>query len=236
VAEGVVASRATAGVAGATGRTATATPPSAAQPAPSPPRRAAAAATAGAARSSGETPVRRYRAERRSPARATLLIVGGLVVGIAVIVAIVLSLGGGGKGGSSSSSSSASGTGAATQTSSGKTTTQHAGSGASTATTSPAQLNVAVLNGTTTTGLAHHVSEELQQHGYSKATALEGQPPGSNQVTTVEYTSGHQADAQRVARSLGAAQAQPIEGTVASMASSAAVVVIVGLDKAATTP
>jgi hypothetical protein len=163
--------------------------------------------------------------------------VGGLIVGIAVIVAVVLSLGGGGKGGSSSSSTSASGTGTARQgTGSGKTTTQHAGSGALAATTSPAELNVAVLNGTTTTGLAHHVSEELVGRGYAKATALDGKPPGSNQVTTVEYTSGHRGDAERVAHSLGLTQAQPIEGTVASMASSAAVVVIVGLDKAATTP
>ena len=52
----------------------------------------------------------------------------------------------------------------------------------------------------------------------------------------VEYASGHQADAQRVARALGVTQAQPIEGTVASLAGSATVVVIVGLDKAATSP
>lgn len=93
-------------------------------------------------------------------------------------------------------------------------------------------VNVVVLNGTTTTGLAHHVSEELQQHGYTKAAAQTGQPPGANQVTVVEYASGHQGDAQRVARSLGVTQAQPIESTVASMAGSASVVVIVGLDKA----
>jgi hypothetical protein len=95
---------------------------------------------------------------------------------------------------------------------------------------------VVVLNGTGTTGLAHHVSEELQQGGYSRASALDGRPPGANQVTVVEYASGRQADAQRLARSLGVSQAQPIEGTVASMAPGAGVVVIVGLDKAAATP
>jgi tRNA A37 threonylcarbamoyladenosine dehydratase len=163
--------------------------------------------------------------------------VGGLVVGIAVIVAIVLSLGGGGGKGSSSSSSASTGSGGATHTGAqGTSSSKQSTTGGSSATTNPAQLSVAVLNGTTTTGLAHHVSEELQQRGYAKAAALEGQPPGSNQVTTVEYTNGHRGDAQRVAHSLGLTQAQPIEGTVASMASSAAVVVIVGLDKAATTP
>jgi tRNA A37 threonylcarbamoyladenosine dehydratase len=154
-------------------------------------------------------------------------------VAVAVIVVVVLSLGGG-KGGSSSSSETSGGAAStATHTSAqGTTTTKSSSSGASASTTSPGQLNVVVLNGTTTTGLAHHVSEELQQHGYTKAAAQTGQPPGANQTTVVEYASGHQGDAQRVARSLGLTQAQPIEGTVASMAGSASVVVIVGLDKA----
>jgi hypothetical protein len=178
--------------------------------------------------------VRRYRTERRGPSRATALVVGALVVAVAVIVVVVLSLGGG-KGASSSSSETSGGaTSAATQTSAqGKTTTKQPSSGTGAAsTTSPGQLNVVVLNGTTTTGLAHHVSEELQQRGYTKAAPLTGQPPGANQTTVVEYASGHRGDAQRVARSLGLTQAQPIEGTVASMAGSASVVVIVGLDKA----
>jgi hypothetical protein len=177
--------------------------------------------------------VRRYRTERRGPSRATALVVGALVVAVAVIVVVVLSLGGG-KGGSSSSNEASPGaTSTATHTSAqGTTTTKQSSGTSSTSTTTPGQLNVVVLNGTTTTGLAHHVSEELQQHGYTKAAAETGQPPGANQTTVVEYASGHQGDAQRVARSLGVTQAQPIEGTVASMAGSASVVVIVGLDKA----
>jgi hypothetical protein len=176
--------------------------------------------------------VRRYRAERSSPNRATVLVVGGLVVAIAVIVAIVLSLGGG-KGGSSSSSQTAGGAGGTTTS----TSTQHSSSTAkhaatAAATTSPSALSLVVLNGTGTTGLAHRVSEQLQQGGYTRATPLDGQPPGAIQVSVVEYASGHKGDAQRVARTLGVAQAQPIEGTVASMAGGASVVVIVGLDKA----
>ena len=96
----------------------------------------------------------------------------------------------------------------------------------------PAKTEVVVLNGTSTTGLAHRVSGELQQHGYSKATALDGTPPGRNQVTVVEYASGHRAEAQSVASAIGVSQAQPMEGTVASLSASAPVVVIVGLDKA----
>ncbi len=93
-----------------------------------------------------------------------------------------------------------------------------------------------VLNGTSTNGLAHHVSGELSEHGFTKATALTGHPPGANQATVVEYASGHKAQAQSVASTLGVSQAQPMEGTVASLAGSATVVVIVGLDKAATSP
>ena len=93
-----------------------------------------------------------------------------------------------------------------------------------------------VLNGTSTNGLAHRVSSELSGQGFARATALTGHPPGANQVTVVEYASGHKADAQSVARTLGVSQAQPMEGTVASLAGSATVVVIVGLDKAATSP
>jgi hypothetical protein len=52
----------------------------------------------------------------------------------------------------------------------------------------------------------------------------------------VEYSSGHQADAQGVARTLGVTQVQPIEPSTASLGGSAPVVVIVGLDKAATGP
>ena len=167
-----------------------------------------------------------------------MLVVGGLVVAVVAIVAIVLSLGGG-KGASSSSSEARGGsstTGQRTSTHGSSTTAKRSSSGSAPASTSPGALNVVVLNGTTTTGLAHHVSEELQQHGYAKSTALSGQPPGANQVTVVEYADGHRGDAQRVASALGVSQAQPIEGTVASMAGSASVVVIVGLDKASSTP
>jgi hypothetical protein len=166
-----------------------------------------------------------------------LLIVGGLIVGVAVLVVVLLSQGGskGGNGAASSSVGSASSGSVQTgsehaKSSSGSSSGKHASG------TSAAQTNVAVLNGTGTTGLAHRVSSELRQGGFSRASALNGRPPGSNQVTVVEYAGGHRADAQRVARLLGVTQAQPMEGTVASLAGSATVVVIVGLDKAATVP
>jgi LytR cell envelope-related transcriptional attenuator len=169
-----------------------------------------------------------------------VLIVGGVIVGVAVLVAVLLSLGGGSKhartGTSGSATTSSSGVGGQakkkhTRTSSGGSSSQ-ADAGAA----NPAETSVVVLNGTGTAGLAHRVSGELRQGGFARASALNGRPPGANQVTVVEYASGHQADAQSVAQALGVSQAQPMEGTVSSLAGSATVVVIVGLDKAATAP
>jgi len=170
----------------------------------------------------------------RSPARATALIVGAVLVVAAAVVVLVTSLGG-----SSSTKGSAStpATGSAGNASTGRASThRHATSRSASGAANPADESVAVLNGTETTGLAHRISAQLQQRGYSQATALSGRPPGANQLTVVEYASGHQADAEGVARSLGAAKAQPMEVAVASLAGSAKVVVVVGADKAASGP
>lgn len=167
--------------------------------------------------------------------KRTALIVGGALVAVAAVAVILTSLGG-----SSNSKSTATSTAASIRTSTEAThpSHQHAKPTATTAApaTSPAETHVVVLNGTETTGLAHHVSAELQQGGYSQATALGGRPPGANQVTVVEYASGHQADAQAVARSLAVTRVQPLEQTVASLAGSATVVVVVGADKSASIP
>ena len=97
---------------------------------------------------------------------------------------------------------------------------------------SPAEAQVAVLNGTSTPNLAHRLSASLQQSGYSQATPLNGTPPGSHQTTVIEYTSGHRAEAAQVAQALGVTQVQPIEAAVSPLVGSSTVVVIAGLDKA----
>jgi hypothetical protein len=170
---------------------------------------------------------------RPSPARATLLIVGGVVVVVVVVVAIVLvlSLHGGGK--SSGQGSTAghrvanTGSGAKAH----KQTSSHQGE--SSVAASPASTAVVVLNGTNTNGLAHSLANDLQQGGYSQAEPMNGTPPGSHATTVVEYTSGHRADAQGVASAIGVTRVQPIEAAVSSLAGSATVVVVAGEDKAA---
>ena len=180
------------------------------------PRLGAGAATLG--------PRRSYTTKRRSPARVVALLIAGVAL---LVVALVLILSKTGGGSSTASSVHRTAAGGAAGAAHAGTHARHAAGSGST---------VVVLNGTGTAGLAHRVASELRQSGYSQATPLGGSPPGANQVTVVEYASGHQRDAEGVARSLGVGQAQPMEASVASLSGSATVVVIVGLDKAASVP
>jgi len=162
-----------------------------------------------------------------------MLILGAVIV-VVVAIVLVISSGGGGKSGSQTAAGGQ-GTTKTSGTSSGSHKSKHTSSHhseSSVAAASPAATSVAVLNGTNTNGLAHSLSSDLQQSGYSQATALNGTPPGSHATTVVEYTSGHRAEAQGVASALSVTQVQPMETTVASLAGAATVVVIAGEDKA----
>ena len=156
----------------------------------------------------------------RSPARATAAIVAGVVVVVAALAAVLV-LSSGGK---------------SANVTHGKPHTVKVTTGASTTTPtaplSPAETHVVVLNGTETTGLAHRLASSLQHSGYSQASALGGTPPGSHQVSSVDYSAGHSAEAKAVAQVLGISQVQPMEGSVSALAAHSAVVVVAGLDKA----
>jgi hypothetical protein len=159
-----------------------------------------------------------------------VLVGGAVIIGVVAVVLVVSSLGS-----SSGTSPTTTATTAAhpsahhTHTS---TSASSRPSETSAPTVSPAEAQVAVLNGTGTPNLAHRLSASLQQSGYSQATPLNGTPPGSHQTTVVEYTSGHRVEAARVAQALGVTQVQPIEAAVSPLAGSSTVVVIAGLDKA----
>jgi hypothetical protein len=164
-------------------------------------------------------------------------VLGGLLILAAVVVGALTLLGGSSNKGTAKHSASSTVTTTST-TGPTRTGTHHKAkpSKSSTPAASAADTTITVLNGTETAGLAHQVSANLQQHGYSQAAALAGRPPGENQTTVVEYASGHQADAEAVARSLSVTQVQPLEASAAALAGSAKVVVIVGHDKATTVP
>jgi LytR cell envelope-related transcriptional attenuator len=158
-----------------------------------------------------------------------MLIVGGVIVGIVVLVVALTSLGGGSSGHGSAGTGTTS-TGATKKTHGSSTHAATHGEDSAPA-ASPAETHVVVLNGTNTTGLAHKLSANLQQSGYSQSQALNGTPPGSHSATIVEYASGHRADATHVAQALEVTRIQPLEAAVSSLVGSATVVVIAGLDK-----
>jgi hypothetical protein len=164
-----------------------------------------------------------------------VLIAGGLIVLVAVVVGALTAFGG------SSGGKPSTTTAAKTPTSTAATHPAHAHKTpskavAKTPALSPAETTVAVLNATEAEGLAHRTANALQQSGYSQAEALNGKPPGSGQVSIVEYASGHQAEAEGVAHSASVTHVQPMEAAVAALVSSANVVLIVGADKATQSP
>jgi hypothetical protein len=160
----------------------------------------------------------KYFKPERSSGRMTLLILGGVVLGVAVVVLAVSALKGGGKPSPT-----------ATQSSTPSTvvhTTRLAPA------SNPSRLDVAVLNGTSTNGLAHHLADDLQQSGYKHAEASTAVPSGTHATTVVQYTSGHRADGQAVAKALDVTRVQPMEASTASLAGHATVVVVAGADQA----
>jgi hypothetical protein len=162
----------------------------------------------------------KYFKQERSSGRTTLLILGGVVLGVAVIVLAVSAL----KGGSKPSPT-------ATTQSSTPSTVAHTTTPAPAS--NPSELNVAVVNGTSTNGLAHHLADDLQQSGYKRAEASSAVPLGTHATTVVQYTSGHRADGQAVAKALDVTRVKPMEGSTASLVSHATVVVVAGTDQAA---
>jgi hypothetical protein len=189
------------------------------------------------ARRAASPPAAARRSDREAPAaggRRKILVVGGALLVVAAIVIVLVS---------SSGSSSKNPTSSSAQTltpvttATGKPHTKTKSAASTTApAANPAETVITVLNGTEKPGLAHRISSQLQQSGYSQANALGGRPAGANQTTVVEYAAGHQADAEGVARSLSIKQVQPIEASVVSLAGPAKVVVIVGADTAAKLP
>jgi hypothetical protein len=166
---------------------------------------------------------------KRSPGRVPMLIGGGaLACAIAAVLAFAV-LGLGDSGTSAAKTSVSSDSARANRHRSGAHGPRHE---SQLPAVSPADTQVAVVNGTGTAGLAHRLAESLQQNGYSQATALAGVPPGTRQATVVEYRSGHHAEASGVARALSVSHVQPIEGAVSALAGGSTVVVVAGLDKA----
>jgi hypothetical protein len=164
--------------------------------------------------------------DRRSPARTRIAILVGVVLLAVLAVVLISSLG---KGGSTPSSS---GTQPGLTTASKSAHSHHHTT--VTGFSDPATVSVSVLNGTETNNLAHHVAGTLSEKGYTRASALNGHPPGTYPKTMVEYSSGHSADALNVANLLGisSGEVQALNPATQPLANGASVVVIAGVDEA----
>ncbi|HEX8856411.1 MAG TPA: LytR C-terminal domain-containing protein, partial [Thermoleophilaceae bacterium] len=156
---------------------------------------------------------------------------------IALIVAGVLILGGGAAygvkqltddNGSSNAPVTSGNTG---QTGGGKKPGKRAGTQVN-----PADIRVSVLNGTTVTGQASKLADQLENKGYQRGTVANASgDQGQRAESVVEYSDGNVAAARAVGRELGITQFEKADPTTQQLAGDAQVIVILGADKAAAT-
>ena len=95
----------------------------------------------------------------------------------------------------------------------------------------PAQVTVAVLNGTTVEGLARTIGDEIQAAGFQLGNVTNAADQGERAESAALYAPDHKADARAVARKLKISQIEPIDAESQTLAGDATVVVIVGLDQ-----
>ena len=97
------------------------------------------------------------------------------------------------------------------------------------------RVSLAVLNGTTATGLARAVADELTSLGYDEPNVVTNDTTNQSRVrTTVYYEPGHRADALGVASCLhiGSERVAPMDADARALADRAVVAVFVGADRA----
>jgi len=211
--------------------TAAAAAPPTPTPAPRPaaPLRAPVASTALPPRTPAGTRARVDADDGRSRGRVAA-IVGGVVAAIAVVaVAGFLLFGGGGDSPPPKPNTVAQPTG--------ETTT---GANGSSAPKTPVKVNrkavpLAVLNGTTVTGLARGAADKLTTKGYNEPNVVTNDTTNQQRPTTqVFYEAKARAAALDVAKILGVptAQVKPMDANARALADRAEVAVFVGGDKA----
>src|SRR5919201_5485611 len=93
----------------------------------------------------------------------------------------------------------------------------------------PANVTVAVLNGTSVPGLAAKVGDDVRVNGYELGTVSNSRRQFDQ--TVVMYEPGQQRAAKKVAHDLGVKPVQPIDRETQRIAGGADVVVIAGEDR-----
>jgi hypothetical protein len=95
----------------------------------------------------------------------------------------------------------------------------------------PGHVTVAVLNGTTVTGLAAALRDQIAAAGFEKGT-IDVFSDQQLAESVVQYAPGHQAEAKAVSRRVGISQREPVTADSRALAGDATVIVIAGADKA----
>jgi hypothetical protein len=89
-----------------------------------------------------------------------------------------------------------------------------------------------VLNGTTFTGLAGGIADEVAEKGYVRGITETNTRDQTIQDSVVYYADGERASAQEVAKLLSIEQVDAIDAETQSLAPDADVVVLAGADQA----
>jgi len=96
----------------------------------------------------------------------------------------------------------------------------------------PANVTVAVLNGTTVPGLAKSLGDEAERVGFEVGTIANTLDQTEQRAeSVVRYAPGHERDARVVGRRLGISQREAIDPDTQALAGDATVVVIAGADQ-----
>lgn len=94
----------------------------------------------------------------------------------------------------------------------------------------PAEVSVAVLNGTAVPGLGAKVGDDVEANGFDLGAVTTIPQPFDQ--TVVRFEEGHEREARTLAKDLGVGPVQPIDRQVQRLSEGADVVVIAGQDRA----
>jgi hypothetical protein len=94
----------------------------------------------------------------------------------------------------------------------------------------PANVRVAVLNGTLVPGLAAQIGDRVERFGFQLGTVANG-PNQQRPESVVLYSPGHRREAAVVSRRLGIGQRERVDPESQALAGDATVVVIAGADR-----
>lgn len=105
--------------------------------------------------------------------------------------------------------------------------------GAGTGTQRPGEIEVAVLNGTSLSGLAGRTGDRLERQGFELGAVTNSTQSFTTSV--VMFRRGHRPEARMIARGLGIGEVKLMTPAVTTPAAGALVAVVVGEDRASAT-